>query len=472
MGDEVTKDEVITLSCKKLLDEVQELCNGATTVMQGNTNKKHSEHINVIDAFDVGICPFGLFQEIDEDLDIRLNEDYNLDVIKLIIETYLLEKQSEFDFEFDKVQDLSNFTRKVKNYTQFSFYSLKKVARGFQDPVHTNIWMCRLTPYIAEEYKKEVDFIKSDKGRNREFGFSESLFEALKDFSDHYPSISDEEFVKTYIHEYMHLLFDRFSEDSPKQVVNEAFSWFASYMVLSEMEDTRPDTFQEAAEYRFPSSWYDNPDMIQRYAVLMGKVFEGEYFVSWIIEKQKKVVESSQPDEIALRYQLLPEEVRSHLRKFNSEVERLERYYERFEEAVIHYASLRNKPPEKMIKKLVGDLEHFNPEEIKGEERSIVSDLDRLENANDNLREIMREEVKQSRNIANDLAELETSLYNIENIDDEEVSRAKEQLESKSSPELKMGDKPEYIVWDILVLKKRINESNRKLHDLAFEQVR
>jgi hypothetical protein len=193
---------------------------------------------------------------------------------------------------------------------------------------------------------------------------------------------------------------------------------------------------------------------------------ESDNFVSWILDKQEAVVKSSRQDKEALRMQLVPEKFREGAEKFNSIIQGLDADFRRFEAVLGHY---RRENPSLPVDKVFNELESLEPGNIQQRENEIMLEDYDIEETAEYFRNLMREEVKKTRNIGEDLIQIENNLEQLEEVDPRNVQRAKKQIEKMDNPELREGDNVNDLIWDILLVKKEIHQSNEQIHDIAMK---
>ena len=458
-----SRESLINGQCKNLLESARKLNRGASSVMENNTADRHIKRIDHRVAYETGLCDRELWKTLST-MNIPERDDA-LQIVRIKFDIYLYEKSnSSKDLEYTR-KDMHPLSRKVLD-KGYSFLEQEDYTNGFFSQLYTSIWMCRLCDFIVTEYQENFE-LKLRDGED----YNPALVEALKNFGKSYCEekglcYSRERYVKTYIHEYMHLIYDELSIETPSQTVNEAFSWFCSYRVLSKLMDL---SFSEAQNIVIPtSSNYREPEKISKYTKMLWKSFSessSDNFVSWTIEKQKSIVNSTRTDEEALRLQIVPEKLRTEVERFNSIIKALDADFRRLEAVMKHYRMQDSSLP---VDQLFEDLESLEPDKLHGTETEIIQNYD-IEEAEEYFRGLMREEVKRSRKVGDDLIQIEQNMEQLPDVNPKNVQRAKKQIEEMDNPPLKEGDTTQDLIWDILVVRKDIHEANKKIHKIASE---
>jgi len=450
---------------KNLLDQVQKLNRGASELMADNTDSRHKQRIDHQVSYNTGICDKEVFNKL-RFVASTPGSDNTLEMARLHFELYLFEKLgSKKGVNYSRA-DMSPKAKKVE-VRGYSFSKPEERANGFYLSNSNCIWMCKLTEFIVEEYEENFQSQIQDVEEH-----DERLLKALKQFPREYMEVrgmSQElpRYVKTFIHEYLHLVMDELSVEDIDQTIDEAFTWFCSYKVLGSLPQSDYTDFEDAAESIPPSRTYNEPDKIREYARKLNERYresESENFVSWIIENQKIVAESPRTDERAFRTTVLvPEEFKQDFKEFEELLNRLQGEIRRLQNVIREYSHLENFTN---IRKLMEELEYLKLENFEDEVDHLKND-DNMEQMKGDFQQIMREEVERSREIGEDLIALENKLEKLDKVDEEHVQRAKKQIQEKENPKVRRGDNVYDLIWDLLVVSDEIRSFLQKTHELS-----
>lgn len=458
---------LINRQCRNLFDSLKDINLGAIHIMKSHMAERHSQEFSSDIAFRTGFCDRELFVKLDK-AGVRLGKDQILDIIRAKFDLYLYEKFKDNPRVDYGEEDMNSIAKKAWKFG-YKFSVLEDRSGAFYDPDKNSIWMCRISDYIVEEYER--DFKRKTFERE---DYNPELLEALKHFPRTYIQdrklyCSNEAFISNFIHEYLHMVYDRLAMGLPDSTVNEAFSWFCSYMVIARLEETSPETFEQAQSIKKPGSVYEEPKKIEEYSKLLWRRYsrsDSDNFVSWVIEKQEEVEKSSKSDRVAFKRHLLPENFREDLETFNHLIEELHDQLADLEQLLDYY---RERMSEFPIEQLIQDLEEIRAENPNEKERKIIENQDRLEEANKYLGGLMRQEVKHTQKMGKELIAFEDRLERLDEVDKKELRKIRTRLEETKNPKLRKQGGVQCLIWDILVSVQKIGDINKEVHGLARE---
>jgi len=467
------KQSVVKKSAKVFLSSVRKMNNSSIDIMKSEMRPEHSKYVDV-EGHQVGFSDREINRCIEDyKEDLLKNPSRLYEIVEAMLHMYLFEISSSRNFSY-KLADMSPLAREIKNRGySFTSVSRQELEVGFYSPRNETIWMSQFCPIIKNEYESRLRTKLENHLASGDF--EEDFLQALEDFCSYFEENrgiikENNKYRSTLIHEYQHKIFDRLTDHHPHQTVNEAFSWFISYMLVMKLSDENWSWSQRKFKAGKPGGEYKESELIYNYAGLVGKKYlkeaNGAPVISWTVDLQKAVAKSDLSDKKAFKLNILPENLQSDIENFYSIMEELGNHHSRFLEIEEHYRNMF-----KLGEDIRADLIGFNPQELENKDLNILESADNWANARSIFKKLLMEEASEANQVVEDLEELEKRLVNIAGISKDKINKTQQDVENAlpRNPSYSLSNNKDAFLWDILLYRAKIRQAQEKVELMASD---
>jgi hypothetical protein len=449
----------------------------AMSYMKNSILEKHREKLD-LKPFSVRFnCPDLLSLEFEEG--VSAAELDNWETIDILLEVYLFQVQEDYGFDFS-MEEMSDLAAEVAG--DYDFFDPESSANGEFFPSYGVFYLYRVTEMMEEKYTSRFE-TEVDNLLNR-YDYGNGFLEALRDFPEKYRSRPNgsgslDRHVKTFVHEYLHFIYDsldieRSQDDKRQQTVNEAYSWFISYLIAEE---------QGFNLGKPSSSAYDEPEKIEELSKLLLEKYREEAdvpAVSFAIELQEDVYSSDLPQIEAMVLNLMPGDLRDRMKEYGECVSEIREIYRDFSRLVEDYEALyprlRKDPgvDNKMaaeyrdtLQDFEEDLEESKPERSVDDISEKMADKILKEGGDwDDVSKIFYGtalmEYRSIRSLVHDVSRLERELRSMKDFDESEIERRVESVEGRERNFVGVNSLPD-VMANLVILQDRIEEAEERM---------